>query len=366
MGWLKANWRTVVVIVVAFVLTLCTAGIGAGVAYGAAFSLAASGVSVGTATLLGAAAGYAVAGAIVGAATGALSAALNGGNLGDVLRGAVVGGVSGAITGALHVTGGVVNIAAHGIVGGASNVAMGGKFGDGFLSAAASAATAVTGLTSPETSPLNMAGRTAVASIAGGTASTLGGGKFANGAITGAMSHLLNAEAGTNWSKWSESHFKSKDMRVDSNIYGSDEEGLRSWKIQMHVGQTDEEFILDVKTNEFRNAAGQQLPKEYRKMLINNPSLVKGVSKAIDRVNAAGANIARSAGVFALLAPLGLISIDKANGGLRTALGEYQNHVESRDLSGATFSAASVVEQSGITSDSIKTLLYLKMMEAVE
>jgi hypothetical protein len=74
---------------------------------------------------------------------------------------------------------------------------MGGKFGDGFISAAAGAATAVTGLTSPNTQigqSLGLAGRSAIASTVGGTASVIGGGKFANGAFTAAFQHLLNAE----------------------------------------------------------------------------------------------------------------------------------------------------------------------------
>jgi hypothetical protein len=145
----------------------------------------------------------AVGGAFLGAVAGGLTAAVNGGNASDVLRGAVVGGVSGALTAGMHSIGGnlvadAANVVGHGVIGGASNVALGGKFQDGFLSAAASAATAVTGLTDPNTSPLNMAGRTAIASIAGGTASALGGGKFTNGAVTGAMTHLLNAEGQNN------------------------------------------------------------------------------------------------------------------------------------------------------------------------
>jgi RHS repeat-associated protein len=191
-SWLKTNWRTVVVIVVAAIL-VCT---GIGSAIGGAMFASLYGVTGAVLTPALYMAGVtAMTGAFVGAVTGALGAALAGGNMGDVLRGAVVGGISGALTGALHGTSAVVNIAGHGVVGGASNVAMGGKFGDGFLSAAASAATAVTGLTDPETSRFNLAGRTAIASIAGGTASALGGGKFANGAVTGAMTHLLNAEA---------------------------------------------------------------------------------------------------------------------------------------------------------------------------
>ncbi|GAA5129281.1 VCBS repeat-containing protein [Luteolibacter yonseiensis] len=198
-NWLKENWRTVVVIVVAAVLTIVSAGTLSG--FGAALYASAAGVAAtSTAATL---AGYAFAGAAIGAVTGGLGAALAGGNLGDVLRGAMIGGISGALTGAMHMVGGTanldaLNIAGHGVIGGASNVAMGGKFEDGFLSAAASAATTVSGLTDPGSevgANLKFTGRTAVASIAGGTASVLGGGKFANGATTGAMSHLLNAEA---------------------------------------------------------------------------------------------------------------------------------------------------------------------------
>jgi hypothetical protein len=126
--------------------------------------------------------------------------ATNGGllhGLGEAAQGAA-GTAKGFGLSAAHTAG-------HGVVGGLSNVAQGGKFQDGFLSAAASAAVSNTGLANPETSKLNIVGRTAVASIAGGTASTLGGGKFANGAVTGAMHHLLNAEAGNIVDKLKES-----------------------------------------------------------------------------------------------------------------------------------------------------------------
>lgn len=176
-------------IVVTVVLTVITAGVATATAaavYGATSSIA-----------LASAAAYAAWGATVGFLSGGLSAALNGGDLGDVLRGAFVQGISGALTGPLHMVGGLANIVGHGIVGGATNVAMGGKFSDGFLSAAAGAATAVAGLTSPDTKigqSLGLGGRTAIASAVGGTASVLGGGKFANGAFTAAFQHLVNAE----------------------------------------------------------------------------------------------------------------------------------------------------------------------------
>ncbi len=81
-------------------------------------------------------------------------------------------------------------IVAHGTVGGASSVAQGGSFQDGFRSAG------FTQFASPVigTMPGDAIGRTAAAAVVGGTASRLGGGKFANGAATGAFSRLFNDE----------------------------------------------------------------------------------------------------------------------------------------------------------------------------
>ena len=111
------------------------------------------GVSQATAQVV--AAGYA------GAISGSFNAAAAGGDADDILRGAAVGAASGAITtGVLHPLGAssgdyltgsfygdrALNIAGHGVVGGASSAAMGGKFQDGFLSGAVYAAGAVAGL----------------------------------------------------------------------------------------------------------------------------------------------------------------------------------------------------------------------------
>jgi hypothetical protein len=91
----------------------------------------------------------------------------------------------------------VAHVVGHGVTGGAANVAMGGKFQDGFLSAAAGAAATHTGIYGKfkGAGAINAAGRTAVAGIIGGTASALAAGKFANGAWTAAFQHLLNNEA---------------------------------------------------------------------------------------------------------------------------------------------------------------------------
>ena len=209
-NWGRENWRTIVVIVVVAVLTYFTAGAasawGAGLYASATGTVGAAAGSV-AATAAGAFGG-AVAGGYIGAVAGGLGAALNGGNLGDVLRGALIGGVQGAITGGvLHGLGEAasaagtfsaetaLHVAGHGVVGGAANVAMGGKFGDGFLSGAVSAAAGDAGLFGPEGGGFGgMARRTIMAGVVGGTASALGGGKFANGAYTAAFQHLLNAE----------------------------------------------------------------------------------------------------------------------------------------------------------------------------
>jgi hypothetical protein len=84
-------------------------------------------------------------------------------------------------------------------VGGAANAAMGGKFQDGFLSAAVSAGASDAGILGDPnaTGPGAVASRTIKAGLIGGTASVLGGGKFANGAYTAAFQHLLNAESGS-------------------------------------------------------------------------------------------------------------------------------------------------------------------------
>ncbi|MEO7100143.1 MAG: RHS repeat-associated core domain-containing protein [Luteolibacter sp.] len=206
-SWLKDNWVTVVVIIVAVVL-YCT-GIGAGIATAllgntlagaTAFTIAGTAVTYGT---IG-------TGAVIGAIAGGLGPALSGGSAGDILRGAVVGGIQGGITaGALHAMGIAAenagtfsletaeHMAGHGILGGAANVAMGGKFGDGFISAAAAAGASDAGLLGDPnaTGPAAVASRTIRAGIIGGTASALGGGKFANGAYTAAFQHLLNAES---------------------------------------------------------------------------------------------------------------------------------------------------------------------------
>jgi hypothetical protein len=118
------------------------------------------------------------------------------------------------------------HIAAHGVVGGAANEAMGGKLADGFWSAAASAGASNLGLLgSPGGGLPGVFQRTVMAGVVGGTVAVIGGGKFANGAYTAAMQHLLNAE----FEQWHHRLpqaaslrplFEAADFDVDSPEYG--------------------------------------------------------------------------------------------------------------------------------------------------
>lgn len=78
---------------------------------------------------------------------------------------------------------------AHGVVGGLSSVATGGKFVHGFEAGAVSAAASpLIDIASGADTNLG----TIAAAVVGGTASKVGGGKFSNGAIMGAFGYLCN------------------------------------------------------------------------------------------------------------------------------------------------------------------------------
>jgi hypothetical protein len=81
-------------------------------------------------------------------------------------------------------------VLAHGVAGGVMNTLMGGKFGDGFLSAGVAQAFGP----AIDRIPGGPGARVAAAAILGGTVSKLSGGKFANGAITAAFSRAFNEE----------------------------------------------------------------------------------------------------------------------------------------------------------------------------
>lgn len=137
----------------------------------------------------------------------------NGGDFGDVLRGwgvsLVTAGISSSLLHGLEVaiagTEGVArtaltaaHIAGHGVVGGASRAAMGGRFEDGFISAAVGAAAMDLGITDTLSGAFagsaesELIGEVIVSAAVGGTAEAVGGGKFANGALTASYGTLYN------------------------------------------------------------------------------------------------------------------------------------------------------------------------------
>ncbi len=122
-------------------------------------------------------------------AAGFISGVISGGDL----KSGIIGAVTAGAFGQLHTLGsGIGKTLAHGVVGGLSSVAQGGKFGSGFLAAGfTQAASPLIGGINPGHVGSDI-GRTVAAAVVGGTASVLGGGKFANGAVTGAFSRLFN------------------------------------------------------------------------------------------------------------------------------------------------------------------------------
>ncbi len=112
---------------------------------------------------------------------------------GGDLKSGIIGALTAGACGQLHTIGsGIGKTLAHGVVGGLSSVAQGGKFGAGFLAGGfTQAASPLIGTINPTHVGPDI-GRTVAAAVVGGTASVLGGGKFANGAATGAFSRLFN------------------------------------------------------------------------------------------------------------------------------------------------------------------------------
>jgi RHS repeat-associated protein len=228
--WLAQNeWAMIAVTIIVGVVSMGVGMMAASAVYGgsigslsAAFSTMGAvaagtttmGAAIGGAALGGITGGLVMAGAVGGAIAGGINAALGGGDLGDIFKGALIGGVQGAASayighGALFsaeklggsaVASAIAQTVAHGILGGAVNEAMGGKFQDGFLSAAAAkGATFLPGVSDylrATEGHGNILTSTALAATIGGTACALGGGKFANGAKTAAMQHLFNEGMG--------------------------------------------------------------------------------------------------------------------------------------------------------------------------
>ncbi len=137
-----------------------------------------------------AAIGGAMAGGFAGGFAGGLVA--SGGDFKAAAIGGVVGGLSGFIGASAAFGAPGINtgrVIAHGVVGGASAEARGGKFIKGFMSAVftKSISNDIQRMTGNDP----IAGSVAAA-VVGGTASSIAGGKFANGASTAAFAYMFN------------------------------------------------------------------------------------------------------------------------------------------------------------------------------
>ncbi|WP_315752249.1 MULTISPECIES: RHS repeat-associated core domain-containing protein [unclassified Bradyrhizobium] len=188
--WLERNWKTVVVIAVAAVITVATGGIGGAI--------------------------------LAGAISGGLNAALYGGDINDILRGAIIGAAVGAAfygAGSLGMSvaqasgsqaaGLAVGTLGHGVVGGLQASMQGGNFWSGFGSAAATKA-----FSPIVESENNVAAETVTAAAIGGTASVIGGGKFEDGAITGAYSQLMNGIAHDLEQRWADDSYFHLNAKI--------------------------------------------------------------------------------------------------------------------------------------------------------
>ncbi len=166
--WVEQNWKTIVIVVVAVVITVASYG-----------------------TL-----GPVAAGMLAGAASGALGAWFYGGN---VFEGAFIGAVFGGLSAGFgtelgaavsaefgSTAGTVAGSVGRGLISGLQSEYYGGGFWQGFASGAVSQAFSGYISCLPDYSL-----KTVANFVLGGTVSVVGGGKFENGAITAAYASLL-------------------------------------------------------------------------------------------------------------------------------------------------------------------------------
>lgn len=153
-------------------------------------ALAASATAANAITVALVVAGGAVSGGISGGSQGALAGAFSA--LAFYSVGQAFAGVQGA-PGTGFMDSGfstghfAAKVISHGMLSGVLSTVQGGKFGHGFVSAAASASV------SPIALQAGLLGGAIISAIVGGTASALTGGKFASGAATAIFSFVFNA-----------------------------------------------------------------------------------------------------------------------------------------------------------------------------
>ena len=135
---------------------------------------------------------------VIAGLTSAVVTGLASGDLGLALKAGAIAIATAAafnVAGNLTPSGSLANIAAHAAIGCASSVASGGKCGPGALSAGVSAAASpIVGniFSDPKHNPGDLIGGTVTQAVIGGASSVAGGGKFGNGAVTAAFGYLFN------------------------------------------------------------------------------------------------------------------------------------------------------------------------------
>jgi len=169
--WFERNWKTVLVVIVAVVITY---------------------VSVGTL-------GPVAAGMLAGAFSGGLSAALYGGDVSEgFFKGAVIGGISAGLASGVGEMGlsAYGEAAAHGVAQGGLNAMQGGNFWQSFASGSVGSLTGSYMASSEYFQEAGDAARIGASAVMGGTSSVVGGGNFANGAVTGAFVAAMGSAGG--------------------------------------------------------------------------------------------------------------------------------------------------------------------------
>ena len=135
-----------------------------------------------------------------------------------------------------------------GVTGGVMAELQGGRFGNGFVSAGASAVLSPI----PEVAAEGAAGQTVIAAVIGGTVSELSGGKFANGAITAAFQFAVGRGLARNT--------KSRLRSVESASIRDG--GLGDWLNGKRIEYLFPELKDPGLISEFRDAWNDSLPAD--------------------------------------------------------------------------------------------------------
>ena len=217
-------------------------------------------------------------GAVMGVISNGIQNTQNGN---PFFQGAIKQGIMGAISGGIsneigtHLSNDLIaQTAAHGVLGGFENLAMGGNFGTGFTSGAFSSAFASgTPAAYGAGGLMQFAETTIGGGLVGGLASQAQGGSFMNGFEIGAISaganHAAHAyESERFWKKMaSEACFVSSRKEMINELLHS---SVETHGVDVHDGNIEKHLILydNSATSIASHFSRMSLPKQYRDYLI--------------------------------------------------------------------------------------------------